>query len=408
MDFEETLSTSLEALTLNKTRTALAALGIIIGVGAVIALMSLGQGSQKAVSSQIESLGSNLLSVSPGAQMTEGVRGQAGSMASLTYEDAKALANSSQITTVAAVSAELSQRAQIVAGRNNTNTSVTGVLPAYAQIRKIELASGVFISEHDVDSQTKVAVLGTQVVEDLFGEGADAVGESIRIEGLNFRVVGVTKSKGGAGFMSQDDIVYIPLTTAQKKVFGARDYVDSISVSAKSDKVMEQAKSEVGYLLLARHNISDPASADFSIMSQEDIIGTMTQVTSTFTALLSGIAAISLLVGGIGIMNMMLVTVIERTREVGLRKALGAKKRDIITQFLTESVILTGAGGLLGIILGTLISLALVKVIGIPWAFSPHSYLLSFGVSTVIGIVFGFYPAYKAAQLSPIEALRYE
>ncbi len=407
MDFEETLLTSFEALTLNKTRTALAALGIIIGVGAVIALMTLGQGSQKAVSSQIESLGSNLLSVSPGAQMTEGVRGQAGSMASLTYEDAKAIADSSQITTIAAVSAELNQRAQIVAGRNNTNTSVTGVLPAFSQIRKIELESGTFISEHDVDGQTKVVVLGPQVVTDLFGEGSDPVGESIRINKLNFRVVGVTKAKGGTGFMSQDDIVYIPLTTAQKQVFG-RDHVGSISVSAKSDKVMEQAKSEVGYLLLERHNISDPSQADFSISSQEDIIGAMTQVTSTFTALLSGIAAISLLVGGIGIMNIMLVTVIERTREVGLRKALGAKRKDIITQFLTESVILTGAGGLLGIILGTLISLALVKVVGIPWAFSPHSYLLSFGVSAVIGIVFGFYPAYKAAQLSPIEALRYE
>ncbi len=407
MDFEETLSTSLEALTLNKTRTALAALGIIIGVGAVIALMSLGQGSQKAVSSQIESLGSNLLSISPGAQMIGGVRGQMGSRESLTYEDAQAIANSPQITTVAAVSAELSQRGQLVAGRNNTNTSVTGVLPAYAEIRKIEMESGTFISEHDVDSQTKVAVLGTQVVTDLFGEGADPVGESVRLEGLNFRVVGVTKSKGGTGFFSQDDVVYIPLTTAQKQVFG-QDYVSSISVSAKSDKVMEQAKSEVGYLLLARHNISDPAQADFSMMSQEDIIGTMTQVTSTFTALLSGIAAISLLVGGIGIMNIMLVTVIERTREVGLRKALGAKKQDIITQFLTESVILTGAGGLLGIILGTLISLGLVRAVGIPWAFSPHSYLLSFGVSAIIGIVFGFYPAYKAAKLSPIEALRYE
>jgi putative ABC transport system permease protein len=407
MDFEETLSTCLEALTLNKTRTALAALGIIIGVGAVIALMSLGQGGQKAVSSQIESLGSNLLSVSPGAQMMGGVRGQMGSRESLTYEDAKAIAESTQITTVAAVSAELSQRGQVVAGRNNTNTSIVGVLPAYTEIRKIEMESGAFISEHDVESRTKVAVLGPRVVEDLFGEDTNPVGESVRLEGLNFRVIGVTESRGGTGFFSQDDIVYIPLTTAQKQVFG-QDYVSSISVSAKNDKVMEQAKSEIGSLLLVRHKISDPAQADFSIMSQEDIIGTMTQVTSTFTALLSGIAAISLLVGGIGIMNIMLVTVIERTREVGLRKALGAKKRDIITQFLTESVILTGAGGLLGIILGTLISLVLVRMVNIPWAFSPHSYLLSFGVSAIIGIVFGFYPAYKAARLSPIEALRYE
>ena len=280
-------------------------------------------------------------------------------------------------------------------------------MPTYAEIRKIELESGVFISQYDLDGQTKVVVLGPQVVSDLFGEGADPVGESVRIEGLNFRVIGVTKAKGGTGFVSQDDIVYIPLTTAQKQVFG-RDYVSSISISAKSDKVIEQAKGEVGYFLLARHNISDPASAEFSISSQEDIIGTMTEVTSTFTTLLSGIAAISLLVGGIGIMNIMLVTVIERTREIGLRKALGAQKKDVITQFLTESVILTGAGGLLGIILGTLISFFLVEMVGVPWAFSYSSYLLAFGVSAIIGVVFGFYPAYKASNLSPIEALRYE
>lgn len=407
MDFEETLLTSFEALTLNKTRTALAVLGIVIGVGAVIALMTLGQGSQKAVSGQIESLGSNLLTVSPGAQTVGGVRGQAGSITTLTYEDAKAIANSSQITSVAAVSAELSQRAQVVAGRNNTNTTVTGVMATYAQIRDLEIESGVFISQYDLDGQTRVAVLGPQVVSDLFGEGSDPVGENIRIENLSFRVVGVTTAKGGTGFFSQDDIVYIPLTTAQKQVFG-QDHVSSISISAQSEQLMEQAESEVGYLLLAKHNISDPIQADFSITSQEDIIGTMTEVTSTFTALLSGIAAISLLVGGIGIMNIMLVTVIERTREIGLRKALGAKKNDIVTQFLTESVILTAAGGLLGIILGTLISFALVDMVGVPWAFSSSSYLLALGVSAVIGIIFGFYPAYQAAQLSPIEALRYE
>lgn len=407
MDFQETFSTSFEALTLNKTRTALAVLGIVIGVGAVIALMTLGQGSQESISGQIQSLGSNLLTVSPGAQMVGGVRGQMGSRESLTYDDAKAIANSSQITTVAVVSAELNERAQVVAGRNNTNTRVVGVLSTYAGIRKIELENGAFISERDLDALSRVAVLGPQVVSDLYGENYDPVGESVRIEGLNFRVIGVTKAKGGTGFMSQDDIIYIPLTTAQKQVFG-RDYVSSISISAKSEKVIEQAKTEIGYLLLARHRISDPASADFSISSQEDIIGTMTEVTSTFTTLLSGIAAISLLVGGIGIMNIMLVSVIERTREIGLRKALGAKKKDVILQFLTESVILTGAGGLLGIILGTLISLVLVRMVGVPLAIAYPSYLLAFGVSATIGIVFGFYPAYKAASLSPIEALRYE
>jgi len=407
MDFEETLSTSFEALTLNKTRTTLATLGIVVGIAAVIALMTLGQGSQKAISTSIQSLGSNLLTIMPGAQTTGGVHGPTGSITTLTYEDAKAIADSPQITTVEAVSAEVTRNSQVVAGRDNTNTRVTGVMSAYAQIRKIEIESGVFISQRDLETQTKVAVLGPQVVGDLFGEGANPVGGNVRINKLNFRVIGVTKPKGGSGFFNQDNIVFIPLTTAQKQVIG-QDHVGSISVAAKSEGLMDQAKNEIGYFLLARHKLSDPTQADFSIISQEDVIGTITAVTSTFTALLSGIAAISLLVGGIGIMNIMLVTVIERTREIGLRKALGAKKRDIITQFLTESVLLTGGGGLLGIIFGTIISLGLVKMVGVPWTFSYPSYILAFGVSTIIGIVFGFYPAYKASNLSPIEALRYE
>ncbi len=407
MDFEETLSTSFEALILNKTRTALSVLGIVVGIASVIALITLGQGSQKAISDQIESLGSNLLTVMPGAQVMGSVRSYMGSVTTLTYEDAKAIAKSPQITAVEAVSAELIRNTQVVAGRANTNTMITGVMPAYAQIRKLEMESGVFISQRDLDSQTKVAVLGPQTVSDLFGEGTDPVGENIRINKINFRVVGVTESKGGGGFFNQDDVVFIPLTTAQKQVFG-QDHVNTISIAAKNEELMEQAQNEVGYLLLTLHNLPEPEQADFSIMSQEDIIGAMTEVTSTFTALLSGIAAISLLVGGIGIMNIMLVTVIERTREIGLRKALGAKKKDIVAQFLVESVILTGAGGLLGIILGTLISLALVKMIGVPWTFSFNSYLLASGVSAIIGIVFGFYPAYKASNLSPIEALRYE
>ena len=407
MEFSEIFATSLEALILNKTRTALSVLGIVVGIASVIALMTLGQGSQKAISDQIESLGSNMLTVMPGAQVMGSVRSQMGSVTTLTYEDAKAIAKSPQITAVEAVSAELIRTAQVVAGRANTNTMITGVMPSYAQIRKIEMGRGVFISKRDLDGQTKVAVLGPQVVNDLFGEGSDPVGENIRISKVNLRVVGVTKSKGGGGFFNQDDVVFIPLTTAQKRVFG-QDHVNTISIAAKNEELMEQARTEVGYLLLSLHKLSEPEQADFSVISQEDVMGAMTEVTSTFTALLSGIAAISLLVGGIGIMNIMLVTVIERTREIGLRKALGAKKKDIVAQFLVESVILTGAGGLLGIILGTLVSIVLVKTINIPWAFSFNSYLLASGVSAIIGIVFGFYPAYKASNLSPIEALRYE
>lgn len=407
MDIFELFRSAIEALSVNKMRTLLATLGIVIGIGSVIALVSLGQASQKSVQNQIQSLGSNLLTIMPGAQRTGNVRGATGSMTSLTYDDAKAIAASQQITTIRNVSPEYSRRAQVVAGRNNTNTQILGVTPAYAEVRKVSVASGSFITQHDVDGLGKVAVLGPQVVSDLFGEGASPIGETVRINGQSFRVIGVTTSKGGTGFQNQDDMIIVPLTTAQKIIFGATN-VSSISVEAKSEDVMTQAQDEVGYFLLARHRLSDPSVADFSILSQNDILNTASSVTGTFTALLSGIAAISLIVGGIGIMNIMLVTVTERTREIGLRKALGAKKRIITTQFLLESIILTGAGGVLGMGLGILASLIISHFINLPFVISPSSIALAIGVSAVIGILFGWYPARKASNMQPIEALRYE
>lgn len=408
MELKEIILEAIRTLTINRLRTALAILGIIIGIGSVISLISLGQGSQKTVTNQIESLGSNLLTISPGFQMSGTVRGASGSKTTLTYDDAKAIKSSPKVTTVSKVSAEYSSRSQVTTGSSNTNTQIIGVEPSYGEVHKTGLSDGNFITQRDLDALSKVAVLGTQVVEDLFGNAAvDVVGKNIRIEGQSFKVVGVTESKGGTGFQNQDDRIYIPLTTAQKILYGSNS-LSSISVEAKSEDVMIQAQDEVGYLLLERHKISSPTDADFRIMSQSDILSTASSVTSTFTTLLTGIAAISLIVGGIGIMNIMLVTVTERTREIGLRKALGAKEKNIITQFLVEAIILTFAGGLIGMFLGILTSYFISMMMSIAFTVSIGSIFLAIGVSGLTGIIFGWYPAQKAAKLEPIEALRYE
>lgn len=407
MEYTEIIREAIGTLAINKLRTGLATLGIVIGIGSVIALVSLGQASQQAVQNQIQSLGSNLLTVSPGAQSSGFVRGASGGSTTLTLEDAKAIQTSQDVTTVKNVSPELSRRTQVSTGKNNTNTQVLGVTPAYALVRKVSISNGVFISDKDVETMSRVAVLGPQVVRDLFGDGVNPAGKTIRINGQAFRVIGVTVAKGGTGFQNQDDMVYVPIITAQKLIFGV-SYVSSISVEAKEEGVMTQAQDQIGYLLLSRHKLRDPATADFTIFSQNDILGAASQVTGTFTALLSGIAAISLLVGGIGIMNIMLVTVTERTREIGLRKALGAKKKLIIMQFLIEAIILTLVGGVIGMMLGIVISYLISSVINMPFVLSPMAMILALVVSSAIGILFGWYPARKASNLQPIEALRYE
>lgn len=406
MKFPEIINEAFNALTVNRLRTALATLGIVIGIGSVIALISLGQASQKSVENQIQSLGANLLTVSPGNITSSGIRGAAGGATTLTLSDAQAI-KENLTEFVDNVSAEYSSRAQVTAGRNNTNTQITGVQSSYAAIHKIEVQSGSFISDTEVQNLSKVAVLGPTAASDLFGENTDPVGQTIRVEGQSLRIVGVTVSKGGTGFNNPDDAIYVPLTTAQKILFGVTN-LSSIAVEAKSQDAMTGAQDAIGYLLLERHNLSDPASADFSIFSQNDILDTASQITGTFTTLLGGIAAISLLVGGIGIMNIMLVTVTERTREIGLRKALGAKKNVVITQFLIEAIMLTITGGIVGMIIGVGISYLLSSSMGLPFTISATSVVLAIGVSGAIGILFGWYPARKAANLEPIEALRYE
>jgi len=407
MKLTELFFESLSTLTLNKTRTILAILGIVIGIGSVIALMSLGQATQKSIQNQIQSLGSNLLTVQPGSSQSNGVRSASGGRTTLILSDAKSISSSTEITTISKVSPEYSSRSQIVATQGNSNSQIVGVTPVYSEVHKISIEEGTFISQKDVDSLNKVAVIGPTVATNLFPDGSNPIGQSIKVNKQTLTIIGVTVAKGGSGFNNQDDIIYVPLTTAQKQLFGV-NYLSSIALEAKSADQMTAAQDEVGYFLLGLHKITDPAKADFSIISQQDMVNTITSVTGTFTTLLAGVAAISLIVGGIGIMNIMLVTVTERTREIGLRKALGAKKKTITTQFLIESIILTFTGGIIGIIIGILTSFIISQITKSLFVVSPTSVFLAFIVSAAIGILFGWYPAKKAANLQPIEALRYE
>ncbi|TSC60326.1 MAG: hypothetical protein LiPW15_204 [Parcubacteria group bacterium LiPW_15] len=401
--FEETYF----SLVSNKVRTALTMLGIIIGIGSVIGMISIGQGAQGTIESSIQSIGSNLILVTPGAQKGAGVQVSAGrgSATSLKQEDAEAIAK--EISLAQAVAPEISRRYQVTAPGTNTNTQVVGTVSEYPAVRNIEIEEGDFVSGQNVNGISRVAVLGPTTRDDLFGENADAIGQSIRINKVDFKVIGITKSKGGSGFGSQDDMIYVPISTAQRFLAGDT-YVTTISVQAKDADSMTELQTEVTNLLLDRHKISDPTQADFSVMNQADIVATASSVTGTFTILLGAIAGISLLVGGIGIMNMMLTTVTERTREIGLRKAIGAKRANISTQFLAEAIMLTFSGGIIGLILGWLISLAVTQFAGIATSVSLSSVLLAFGVSAGIGVVFGYYPARRASGLNPIEALRYE
>ncbi len=395
------------ALSGNKIRSALTMLGIIIGISSVIAMVSIGQGAKNNIEQSIQSVGSNLIIVMPGAQRGVGVQISSGrgSAQTLTQEDANAISGS--VSLAQAVAPELSRRYQVTTKGKNTNTQVTGTVPQYLEVRNIQIGQGSFITDQQSKSAAKVAVLGPTTRDDLFGANANAIGQDVKINNMEFKVIGITQAKGGSGFSNPDDAVYIPLATAQRYLAGDT-YVSDISVKAQSQQVMATVQQQITDLLLSRHHISNPQLADFNVINQADIVAAAGSVTNTFTLLLASIAGISLLVGGIGIMNMMLTTVTERTREIGLRKAIGAESGDINRQFLAEAVMLTFLGGVAGVLFGWVMSLIISHFSSLQTSISFSSILLAFGVSATIGIVFGYYPARRASKLNPIEALRYE
>lgn len=403
MKFPDVFHETYSALTANKARSGLTILGIVIGIASVIAMVSIGQGAKGMIQSSIEGLGSNLLTIMPGVvQPGRGIVSSGrGAAQTLDNKDADALRD---IPGIAYISPELQRRFQIVSQGNNTNSTIIGATAEYAAVHNVAVNRGSFLTETHQNGVSRVAVLGPTVAQDLFGEDAEPVGKTIRINKLNFRVIGVLESKGGSGFFNPDDMVLIPLSTMQKILAGV-NYLSTIAIAAADKNQMSAVQEETSVLLTQRHRVAEP---DFSVISQADILGALTQVTTTFTIFLASIAGISLVVGGIGIMNMMLTTVTERTREIGLRKAVGAKKADINIQFLIEAVLLTSAGGILGIILGWLVSIGISHFAGITTGVSLLSIALAVGVSALIGILFGYYPARRAASLNPIEALRYE
>jgi len=418
-DLLENVRVALDGLLVNKMRSALTMLGVIIGVGAVIALMSVGEGAQVSITEQITSVGTNLLFVSPGATSMGGVRGTSGSATTLTYADAEAIADPRNVPDASVVAPQYGQSTQIIFGDTNINGSVTGVTAEYQEAFGLEVASGSFIAERDVDKRANVAVLGYQAAQDLFG-GFDPIGQKIKVAlsgenggRVSLTVIGVLEEEGDSMMSSTDDAVFVPISTAQTKIFSGRNaqgelVVSQVSVVAVSDDQTAAVEDQIDALLRSRHDLDPDEDADFSVMNQADMLEMASEITGIMTVFLGAIAGISLLVGGIGIMNIMLVSVTERTREIGIRKAVGARKADILTQFLMEAVVLSLLGGLLGILLGMGLA-QLVDMTGVMNSLvTLNSILLAVGFSFAIGLFFGIYPANQAAGLNPIEALRYE
>jgi putative ABC transport system permease protein len=420
MNVIASLQVAFRALTANKMRSALTMLGIIIGISAVITLVSVGQAVQDLVAEQMQSIGSNLLFVMPGEleENSSSMKNnflRSANLSTLTLGDALALADPARVADVTAVTPEFVSTGTIVYGNQNTQATISGVIPAYAQVRDFFPIAGRFIEDRDLQAGARVAVLGQTTLDELFAAGVNPIGQTIKINRVPFRVIGVMEEKGGTAFSDEDDVVFIPLSTAQTRLFGGRqvsgDYTVSVIYAQATDESrLEAARDQITRVLRQRHGlVYSTDENDFTVLTQADISSVLGSLTAVLTAFLGLIAAVSLLVGGIGIMNIMLVSVTERTREIGLRKAVGARRRDILGQFLVEAVVLSLVGGVIGITLGAGATfVASVAVKDLKMYTSPTTILLATGFAAVVGLFFGIYPAMRAARLNPIDALRYE
>ena len=406
MNTTNLLKIALRALANNKLRGFLTMLGIIIGVASVITMLAIGQGSKRSIQAQISEMGSNMIMIQPGADMRGGVRQDASAMETLKLQDYEDIVNETRY--VSATSPSVNSSGQVIYGANNAPTTVYGISPDYMEIRRYEVEDGDMFSDQDVQTAAKVCVIGKTVVDNLFPGGENPVGKVIRFQKLPFRVVGVLKSKGYNSMgMDQDDLILAPYTTIQKKVL-AITHLQGITCSALKEEYTDQAIDEISEILRRNHRLRKTDDDDFTIRSMQELSTMLTSTTDIMTTLLAAVAGISLLVGGIGIMNIMYVSVTERTREIGLRMSIGAKGMDILAQFLIESILISVTGGLIGVLFGVGAALIVNVVAHFPIYIQPWSVLLSFVVCTVTGVFFGWYPAKKAAQLDPIEAIRYE
>lgn len=397
---------AVRALANNKLRGFLTMLGIIIGVASVITMLAIGQGSKRSIQAQISEMGSNMIMIHPGADVRGGVRQDASAMETLKLQDYEDIVDETRF--VSAVSPSVNSSGQAIYGANNAPTTVYGISPDYLEIRRYKVEDGDMFTEQDIQTAAKVCVVGKTVVDNLFPDGSNPVGKVIRFQKLPFRIVGVLESKGYNSMgMDQDDLILAPYTTIQKKVL-AITHLQGITCSALKEEYTDQAIDEISEILRRNHKLKESDDDDFTIRSQQELSTMLTSTTDMMTVLLAAVAGISLLVGGIGLMNIMYVSVTERTREIGLRMSIGAKGIDILAQFLIESILISVTGGLIGVVFGVGAALVVNGVAHFPIYIQPWSVILSFAVCTVTGVFFGWYPAKKAAQLDPIEAIRYE